>query len=346
MFSYFSKDIGIDLGTANSLVYLRGRGIAISEPSVIAVNTKTGQILAVGGEAKEMIGRTPSHISVIRPLVNGVISDFEITQEMLRYFLQKIGRRGNFLNYRRAVIGIPSNLTEVERKSVEDAVVGAGVNRAYLIEEPVAAALGSGLPIESPVASMVIDIGGGTIEIAIISMGGVVMAKSLKIAGDKFNEEIIKFIHEEFRLIIGEPTAEKLKIACGSAIPVDEKLEMRIRGRDLASGLPREVIIRNHHIRLALARSLRSIIEAVKDVIEVSPPELVGDVLKEGISLSGGGSLLRGIDILIQREIEVPVKVAEDPLTAVARGIGIAIEDMAGHRHIFDNPFQKREIIL
>lgn len=345
-FSYFSKDIGIDLGTANSLIYLKGRGIAISEPSVIATNTKTSQIIAIGTAAKEMLSRTPASITVIRPLVNGVISDFEVTQEMLRHFLQRAGRGGSLLNYRRAVIGIPSNLTEVERKSVEDAVIGAGARHVYLVEEPVAAALGAGLPIEHPVANMVIDIGGGTTEIAVISMGGTVVAKSLKIAGDRFNEEIIKFVREEFKLVIGEPTAEALKIAIGSAVPAEEKLEMGVRGRDLASGLPREINIRNHHIRLALARPLRVIVDAIHEVIEASPPELVGDILKEGIHLSGGGSLLRGIDILIRREIEVPVSIIEDPLTAVARGVGIVIEDFSRYQRVLDNSFQKREITL
>ena len=346
MFSYFSKDVGIDLGTANSLVYLRGRGIAISEPSVIALNTKTNQILAIGREAKEMIGRTPPHVAVIRPLTNGVISDFEVTQEMLRYFFRRIGRHGSFLHYRRAVIGIPSNLTEVERKSVEDAVVGAGARRAYLIEEPIAAALGAGLPIEQPVASMVVDIGGGTTEVAVISMGGTVVAKSLKIAGDRFNDEIIKFIRDEFKLVIGEPTAEDLKIGVGSALPIDEKLEMNVRGRDLTTGLPREIAVRNHHIRLALSRSLASIAGAIQEVIEATPPELVGDILKEGIYVSGGGSLLRGIDALIQREMDVPVNIIEDPLTAVVLGVGVIIEDFNRYQRVLNNPFQQREINL
>ncbi|MBI1960871.1 MAG: rod shape-determining protein, partial [Candidatus Liptonbacteria bacterium] len=275
-----------------------------------------------------------------------VISDFEITQEMLRYFFRRIGRHGSFLHYRRAVIGIPSNLTEVERKSVEDAVIGAGARRAYLIEEPVAAALGAGLPIEQPIASMVIDIGGGTTEIGIISMGGTVMAKSLKIAGDKFNDEIVKFIRDEFKLVIGEPTAEDLKIGVGSAMPIDEKLEMNVRGRDAATGLPREITVRNHHIRLALSRSLASIIEAIQEVIEGAPPELAGDILKEGMHVSGGGSLLRGIHTLIQREIDVPVRIIDDPLTAVARGVGVIIEDFNRYQRVLNNPFQQREINL
>ncbi len=343
---YFSKNIGIDLGTANSLVYVASQGIVINEPSVVAVNAKTGQLLAVGHEARKMVGRTPNHINVVRPLVNGIISDFDMAQEMLRHFVKRIGKTSFALNYRRAVIGVPSNLTEVERKSVEDAVIGAGVNKAYIIEEPVAAALGARLPIDEPTANMIVDIGGGTTEIAIISMGGTVNARSLKIAGDKLNEEIIKFIREEFRLAIGEPTAEELKMTIGSAVPSEQKAEMLIRGRDLATGLPREAVVRDAQIRAAIAKPLKTIVEAIKEVIETAPPELSGDILQRGIYLCGGGSLLRGIDELIAKDLQVAATVVEDPLTCVARGTGVAVENFAKYSVVLDNPFVPRDIKL
>lgn len=343
VFNYFIKDIGIDLGTANSLVYVKGRGIILNEPSIAAVNNKTGQVLAIGEEAKKMVGRTPTHISVIKPLVNAVISDFEITKEILRHFLKKVNNNRIF-SYCRVVIGIPTNLTEVERKSVEDAAISAGVAKAYLIEEPIAAALGARLPIDEAVASMIVDIGGGTTEIAVISMGGIVTAKSLKIAGDKLNEDIIRFIRDEFKLAIGEPTAEELKIVIGSAVPLEERLDLAVRGRDMTTGLPKEVVVKASQIRIAIARSLRSIIEAVKETIEATPPELVGDVLKTGIHLCGGGSLLRGIDQLIEREISVRAIVIEDALTCVVRGAGVAIEDIQGHSRFFANTLKPMEI--
>lgn len=341
--NYFKKDIGIDLGTANSLVYVKDRGIIISEPSVVAVNNKTGQVLAIGEEAKKMIGRTPAHISVIRPLVNGVVSDFEITQEILRHFLKKINGDRIF-NYCRMVIGIPVNLTEVERKSVEDAAISAGAAKVYLIEEPIAAVLGARLPIHEPTSSMIVDIGGGTVDIAIISMGGIVTAKSLKIAGDKLNDDIIKFIRDEFKLIIGEPTAEELKIIIGSAIPLEEKLELAVRGRDMATGLPREIVVRRNHIRTAISRSLQLIVEAIKETIETAPPELVGDILKTGIHLCGGGSLLKGIDQLIEKEISVKTLIIEDPLTCVARGAGIVAENIMEHSRFFVSGLKPMEI--
>lgn len=340
----FSKNVGIDLGTANSLVYLAGRGIVVNEPSITAVNAKTNQILAIGEEAKKMIGRTPAHINVVRPLVNGVISDFEMAQEMLRHFLRKLGGSKIFYSFQKAVIGVPSNLTEVERKSVEDAVVGAGVSRAYVIEEPIAAALGARLPIDEPTANMIVDIGGGTTEVAIISMGGTVTAKSLKIAGDRLTEDIIRFVRDEFKLAIGEPTAEELKISIGSAIPLNEKMEMSVRGRDLATGLPREAAVRDTHVRAAIVKSLKSILESVKEVIEVSPPELAGDILKRGIYLCGGGSLLRGMDLLLGRELGVAVNIVDDPLTCVARGTGIAVENVEKYQQILDNPLRPRDI--
>ncbi len=343
----FFKDVGIDLGTANTLIYLKHQGIIVNEPSVAAINNKTNQILAVGEDAKRMLGRTPAHINVIRPLVNGVISNFEMTQEMLRQFLRRLQGSGfSISGYRRAVLAIPDNLTEVERKSVEDATMNAGCSRVYLIEEPVAAALGAGLPIDLPVASLIVDIGGGTTDVAVISMGGTVVSRTLKIAGDKFNEDIIRFVRDEFKLLIGEPTAEYAKIAVGSAIPLDEKLEVPIRGRDLSSGLPREAIIKNSHVRMALGKSLRTIVDAVLEVIEATPPELVGDMLKQGIYLCGGGALLRGLDQLIERETAVRAQVAEDPLTCVARGLGRIVDDFDHHREILDNPLKPIQINL
>ncbi len=340
----FSKNIGIDLGTANSLVYLAGRGIVTNEPSIAAVNAKTNQILAIGEEAKKMIGRTPQHINVIRPLVNGVISDFDMTQEMLRHFLRKLGGTKLFYSFQKAVIGVPSNLTEVERKSVEDAVVGAGVSKAFVIEEPLAAALGARLPIDEPTANMIIDIGGGTTEIAIISMGGTVISKSLKVAGDRLNDDIMRFVRDEFKLAVGEPTSEELKIHIGSALPLNEKMEMTIRGRDLVTGLPREATVRDTHIRAAIGKSLKSIVEAVKEVIEVSPPELAGDILKRGVHMCGGGSLLKGMDALLARELGVAMTIVDDPLTCVARGTGIAVENLAKYQPILDNPLTPRDI--
>ncbi len=333
MFNYFKKDIGIDLGTANSLLYIKDRGIVINEPSIAAVNNKTGQIVAIGEDAKKMLGRTPAHISVIKPLVNGVISDFEMTQEMLRHFLKKVNSN-NFFNYYRAVIGVPPNLTEVEMKSVEDAVINAGASKAYLIEEPVAAALGARLPIGEAAATMIVDIGGGTTDIAVISMNGTVISKSLKIAGDKVNDDIMKFVRDEFKLLIGEPTAEEIKKAVGSAIPLDGKLELAVRGRDINSGLPREIIIKNTQVRAAINKFLRSLIDSIRDIIEKTPPELVGDILKRGIYLCGGGSLLKGLDQLIEREISVPVIIIDDPLTTVARGTGIVAEDIGNYSHL------------
>lgn len=346
LLSFFGKSVGIDLGTANSLVYVAGRGIVINEPSIAAVNNKTNQVLAIGEEAKKMLGRTPSHVNVIRPLTSGVISDFEMTQEMLRYFLKRISGKQVLTNYKAAVIGVPTNLTEVERKSVEDAVLGAGVARAYVIEESLAAALGARLPIDEPTANMIIDIGGGTTEIAVISMGGTVVAKSLKIAGDKLNEDIIRFIRDEFKLAIGEPSAEELKMSIGSAMPNGEKLEMPARGRDLITGLPKEIIIKEGHIRVAISKSLKQIIEAVKEVVEHSPPELTGDILKRGMYLCGGGSMLRGIDKLLSESLMVHATIVDDPLTCVVRGTGVAVENLAKYAQILDNPIQPRDITI
>lgn len=324
----FSKDLGIDLGTANTLVYVKDKGIYISEPSVVAINQKTGQILSVGEEAKKMLGRTPSHISVIRPLVSGVISDFEVTETMLKDFIGRAHQDRNVVLPRpRVVIGIPAIATEVEKKSAQDAVTNAGAREVYLIEEPLAAAIGSRLPIHEPVGNLIADMGGGTTEIAVIAMGGIVTIQSLKIAGDKFNEDIMDFIKNEHKLIIGEKTAEEVKIAIGSAMSLSEELTYALRGRDVMTGLPKEVVITSPQVRQALKKSLRTLTDAVKQVIEDTPPELVSDILNRGIILSGGSALLRGLDRLIAQEVKIPVRVADDALTAVVRGTGMILEN-------------------
>lgn len=343
-FNYFGRDIGIDLGTANTLMYLAGRGIVINEPSIAAVNNKTGHVLAIGNEAKKMLGRTPNHITVIRPLINGVISDFEMTQEVIKNFLRRLSGTSPFFSYQRAIIGVPSNLTEVERKSVEDAVVGAGVHHAYLIEEALAAAIGARLPIHEPTANMIVDLGGGTAEIAIISMGGTVTSKSLKVAGDKLNDDIIRFVRDEFRLVIGEPTAEELKITIGSAIQTDEKAELAVRGRDLTTGLPKEVIVKDFQVRAAIIRSLKVVVESIREVVEQAPPELAGDILRRGIFLCGGGSLLRGLDQLIAKELSINTVVVDDPLTCVARGTGVAVEQFDQYAPVLNHPLIPRDI--
>lgn len=343
IFGGIKTDIGIDLGTANTVIYVKGDGIVINEPTVIAVNTKTGQTIAIGNEAKRMLGRTPMHIDVVRPLINGVISDFIMAQEILKNYIKKI-KKDSLFKYVRAVVAIPTNLTEVERKSVEDAVISSGASSVYLLEEPIAAVLGAGLPINEPTANMIVDIGGGTTEIAVISMGGVVIARSLKVAGDRCNDEIRQYVRDEFKLVIGEPTAERIKIEIGTAIPTGEKLEIAVAGRDVSSSLPKEIILKDSHVRMALMAPLKQILEAIKDTIEKIPPELSGDVLKNGVYLSGGGSLLRGIDQLIEKELAVKTIRVDDPLTCVVRGAGISVENIEQYQPIFASAL--RPIIL
>lgn len=334
-FGYFSHDIGIDLGTANTLVYVRGKGIIINEPSVVAVNQKTGQIVAIGAEAKKMVGRTPAYITATRPLVQGVVSDFEVTEEMLRFFIKKVHeKKSSFFARPRVVIGIPSGITEVERRAVEDAAKNAGAREVFLVEEPMAAAIGVRLPVQEAIGSMIVDIGGGTTDIAIISLGGIVVAKNLRVAGDKFNEDIIRFTRDEYKLLLGERTAENIKIAIGSAYELKEPLEATIRGRDLITGLPKEIVVDDSDIRRALRHSVSVLVNAIKSAVEETPPELVADMMQRGIILVGGGSLLRGIDRLIQEETKIAVRIAEDPLTAVVRGTGIILEDLDSLRGI------------
>lgn len=324
-----SQDIGIDLGTANTLVYVRGRGIVISEPSVVAINKKTKEILAIGEEAKRMVGRTPAHIVAIRPLVDGVISDFEVTEQMLRYFFDRVHQeKFSLLPRPRVVIGIPHSVTEVERRAVEEGAINAGAREVYLIEEPIAAAIGVRLPIQEASGSMIIDIGGGTTEVAVISLGGVVASRSLRVAGDEMNEEIVQYARDKFNLIIGERTAEEIKIRIGSAIEMRDKLEAPIRGRDLVSGLPKELIVNDSQIREALKKPINSILESVKVTMEETPPELLADIMEKGIVLAGGGALLRGLDKKIAQETLTAVHIADDPLTAVVRGTGLVLEDL------------------
>lgn len=324
-----SKDIGIDLGTATTLVYVRGRGIVINEPSVVAVNQKTDQVLAIGDEAKKMVGRTPAHISATRPLIEGVISDFEVTEQMLRYFIHKVHRDTfTILPRPRVIVGIPSGITEVEKKAVRDAALSAGAREVYLVEEAMAAAIGARLPVQEALGNMIVDIGGGTADIAVISLGGIVSSRNLRVAGDRLNQDIIDYARDELKLVLGEKTAEDIKISVGSAFELDEVLETAMRGRDLTTGLPREIIVNSDQIRHALSRSNKAIVDAVKDTIEATPPELVADIMSRGIILVGGGSLLRGMDKLIAKETKMPVKIIDDPLTAVARGAGIILEDL------------------
>jgi rod shape-determining protein MreB len=336
LFGIFSKDVGIDLGTANTLVYVRGRGIVINEPSVVAVNQKTGEILAVGQEAKRMVGRTPAHIVATRPLVSGVVSDFEVTEKMLKYFFDKVHREGSsYLPHRpRVVIGVPCGGTEVERRAVEEAARNAGAREAYLVEEPMAAAIGAQLPIQEPGGNFIIDIGGGTTEVAVISLGGIVISKSLRVAGDRLSDDIIRYSREEFRLAIGERTAEEAKIAIGSVKDTGEGRQTVVRGRDIATGLPKEIVVSESQIREAMSGSVRSLVDAIKTTIEKTPPELVADLMTKGIVMAGGGSLLRGLPELIADETGVPVRIADDPLSAVARGTGLILEDIDGLREI------------
>ncbi len=329
---YFSHDIGIDLGTANTLVYVRGRGIVINEPSIVAVNNKTGQVVAVGQGAKDMLGRTPAHIRAVQPVVDGVISDFEVTSEMLAYLIDKAqGGKRKMLGPRVAV-GVPSGITSVEVRAVRDAARAAGAREVHIVEEPLAAAIGIELPIHEPTGSMIVDIGGGTTDIGIVSLGGLVNARNVRIAGDKFNADIVSHIRNEFKMLIGEKTAEEIKIAIASVALNRERIEALVRGRDLVTGLPREIVISDQDIRNAIGHSVEELVEAVKEVLESTPPEIVGDIMQRGIFLAGGGALIRGLPEYLSRNLGVPVVVASDPLTAVVRGTSIVLEDMDLYR--------------
>ncbi|HLB32011.1 MAG TPA: rod shape-determining protein [Patescibacteria group bacterium] len=328
-FRTFSHDIGIDLGTANTLVYVRGRGVVINEPSVVAINKNTKQILAIGEEAKEMVGRTPAHIVAVRPLVDGVVSDFEVTEQLLKYFISRVHHeRFVFFPRPRVVIGIPYGVTEVERRAVEEATTNAGAREVYLIEEPMAAAIGARLAVQDARGTMIVDIGGGTTEVAVISLGGIVSSRSLRIAGDELNQDIINFARDQYNLLLGERTAEEIKIAVGSALPLGKPLTTPMRGRDLITGLPKEIIIDDEQIRRAMGKSVHSLVDAMRVTIEESPPELVADILTQGIMLAGGGALLRGFDRLVADATGMKVHIADDPLTCVVRGTGVVLEDL------------------
>jgi rod shape-determining protein MreB len=324
----FSHDIGIDLGTANTLVTVRGQGIVINEPSVVAMNAKTKAVLQVGAEAKRMVGRTPSNVIAVRPLKDGVISDFDVTEQMLKYFIGKVHQQLGMIAKPRVVIGIPSGTTEVEKMAVDDAALSAGARRAHLIEEPMAAAIGAGLPVTEPAGSMVVDIGGGTTEVAVIALGGIVVSSSIRIAGDEMDQDIINYSRQKYNLLIGERMAEEIKIAAGSAFPLPEERMVTLRGRDLVTGLPRAIDVSSVEVRDAISGSVGSIVEAVRTTIEETPPELVADLMAHGIALAGGGALLQGIDRRLSSETKMRVYMADDPLTCVVRGTGESLEEI------------------
>jgi len=329
LFGLFSRDIGIDLGTANTLVHVRGRGIVIAEPSVVAKDQRTGAVLAIGAEAKRMVGRTPASIIAIRPLKDGVISDFDITEQMLNYFIRKVhGERALLYPRPRVIVGIPSGVTEVEKRAVQDAAISAGARWARLVEEPMAAAIGAGLPVNEPTGSMIVDIGGGTTEVAVTSLGGIVISRSIRIGGDEMDSDIVQYARREFNLLMGERTAEDIKIAIGSAYPLDEEVSTYFRGRDLLTGLPRSIEVTSAQIREAIEPSIEAIVDAIKATIEETPPELIADVMDQGIYLAGGGALLRGLDTRVAEATQMAVHVAEDPLTCVVRGCGMIVEDL------------------
>jgi rod shape-determining protein MreB len=324
-----SHDVGIDLGTANTLVTVRHRGIVISEPSVVAMDTRSKRVLAIGAEAKRMVGRTPANIIAIRPLRDGVISDFDVTEQMIRYFIQKVHDRYARIPRPRVLVGIPSGVTEVEKRAVRDATINAGARWARLIEEPMAAAIGAGLPVSEPSGSLIVDIGGGTTEVAVISLGGIVVSQSIRIGGDEMDADIVSFARREYNLLMGERTAEEIKIAVGSAYPTpDSTKTITFRGRDLLTGLPRSVEVGGDQIREALEPSVAQIIDAIKETIEETPPELVADIMDQGIVLAGGGALLEGLDKRVAEATQMPVHIADDPLTCVVRGTGRVLEEL------------------
>ncbi len=329
-----STDIGIDLGTANTLAYIKGKGIVLNEPTIVAINKKTGQLVAVGNDAKSMQGRTPAHIEVIRPLLNGVISDFEVTEEMLAYLIAKVRVGTRSIIAPRVLIGVPSGITSVEMRAARDAARNAGARDVFLIEEPIAAAIGAKLPIHKAQGSMIIDIGGGTTDIAVISLSGLVAAKNLRVAGDHLNQDIVTYIRDQFKVLVGDKTAEDTKIALASVEEHSESKEMIVRGRDVVTGLPREVVITDSDIREAILGSINAIVEATRDVIEITPPEVLSDVMQRGITLSGGGALIPGVPKLLESVLKLPVVVVPDPLRAVMRGIGTVLENLENYEEL------------
>jgi rod shape-determining protein MreB len=332
-FTFMGRDMAVDLGTANTLVYVRGRGIVLNEPSVVAINTKTNAILAVGSEAKRMIGRTPGHILAIRPLKDGVIADFEVTEKMLRYFIQRVHKR-RMLAKPRVVICVPSGITGVEQRAVEDATIAAGARKVFIIEEPMAAAIGAGLPVHEPAGNMVVDIGGGTTEVAVISLGGIVTSLSTRIGGDELDDAIINYIKKEYSLMLGERTAEEIKMTIGSAFPLPDEPHAEIRGRDLVTGLPKTIIVSSEEIRRALEEPVHAIIDSVKTTLDKTPPELAADIMEKGIVLTGGGALLKGLDERLKHETGMPIHVAEGALQAVAIGSGKCLEEFQALKRV------------
>ncbi len=329
----FSSDMGIDLGTANTLVYVKGRGIVLTEPSVVAIKKGTNKVLAVGEEAKRMLGRTPGDIVAIRPLKDGVIADFEVTEHMLRYFIKRVHNRRTLISPR-IVIAVPSGITAVERRAVEDSAMHAGAREVYLIEEPMAAAIGLDMPVHEPAGNMIVDIGGGTTEVAIISLAGIVFCRSVRVAGDEMDEAIVQFLRRNYNLMIGERTAEMIKITIGAAVPLKEPLTMEVKGRDMVAGLPKTLTINSEEIREALSEPISTIVEAVRISLERCPPELSADLVDRGIMMAGGGALLRGLNKLISKETGLPVHIAEDPLSAVAIGTGKALDQIRFLREV------------
>lgn len=331
LFGGFSRNLGIDLGTANTLVHVRGKGILLREPSVVALDVNTRTVLDVGEGAKRMLGRTPGHIVAIRPLKDGVIADFDQTEKMLRYFIQKVGRSRAFFFAPQVVVGIPSGVTEVEKRAVIDATRKAGAREAYLIEEPMAAAIGAGLPVAEPTGSMIVDVGGGTTEVAIISLAGIVTSRSIRIAGDEIDEAVTSYVRRTYNLFIGDRTAEDVKLQIGSAYPLEQELKMTVRGRDLISGLPRSATLSSEEVREAIVEPVNQIVDAVRMALESTPPELAADIMDQGIFLAGGGALLRGLDRRIEAETAMPVHIADDPLSCVALGAGAVLEEAEQH---------------
>jgi rod shape-determining protein MreB len=344
-FSYLTglgtRDVAVDLGTANTLVYVRGRGIVLSEPSVVAIDTQTGEVHAVGIEAKRMLGRTPGTIQAIRPLKDGVIADFDVTEQMLRHFIRKVHQ--SRWAHPRVVVCVPSGVTGVEKRAVEEACLSAGARQAYLIEEPMAAAIGAGLPVGEPTGNMVVDIGGGTSEVAVISLGGIVVSESIRIGGDELDEAIINYVKREYQLMIGQQTAEELKLEIGSAFPLAEEVQAEIRGRDLVSGLPKTIILTSQEVRMALEEPLQAIIDAVKETLDRTPPELGSDIIDRGIVLAGGGALLRGLDQRMRDETQMPAHLPESPLTCVALGSGRSLDAFEAIRRSSRNSRSARQ---
>ena len=324
--AFLGRDMAVDLGTANTLVYVRRRGIALNEPSVVALNTNTGKIVSVGIEAKRMIGRTPGNIVAVRPLKDGVIADFDVTERMLRYFIQKVHRRGH-LAKPRLVVAVPSGITGVEQSAVKEAGHQAGARRVYIVEEPMAAAIGAGLPVHEPTGNMVVDVGGGTTEVAVISLGGIVTSQSIRVGGDEMDQAIIAFAKKEYSLLLGERTAEEIKLAVGSAYPLPDEPHTEIRGRDLVSGLPKTIVVSAEEVRHAIAEPVSAVVDTVKTTLDKCPPELAGDVMDRGIALTGGGALLRGLDERLREETGMAIHLADNPLESVVLGAGKCVED-------------------